>query len=448
MRALRSNALKALSAVLCFCAVFAFLCSTHGTYSDYILRYFHLDLEFSAAAVLLVGIVFLGLFVLSVWESGPSKNAALRWLNKVDFLLFAVISVSVVFLSANLLDRSYATSYLLVALPLVAFAVVMALVASAVARIRDGKLGQTITWVSFYRAYPINSLMGGAMSVLLAGNLLILVAAMAAGYKAPMNLLAFAFVVITLAILTFFSHFILSLAASYEKANEEKLKSERFKAELITNVSHDIRTPLTSVINYVDLIKRNPASGEELAGYIDVLDKKSQRLKTLIDDLLEASKASTGAIAVDLQAIDLTEAIGQAAGEFEQELADNRLALVFDTAQGKVPVVADGSLLGRVVENIFGNVVKYAMPGTRVYADITKEGGTATFSLKNVSRDPLNISPEELAARFVRGDRSRGGEGNGLGLYIAQNLTELMGGQFRINISGDLFEVEIKLMEK
>jgi signal transduction histidine kinase len=328
-------------------------------------------------------------------------------------------------------------------LPIVAFAAATATVATTVARMRDGRLKETIRWLSFCKAYPIRTPAGAAMTVLLAIDLCVLLAFMATGYRADVNLLIFAFALVSLAVLTYFCRFICALAASYEKANEDKIKSERFKAELIANVSHDIRTPLTSVVNYVDLIKRLPLPIDDavLAEYIAVLDKKSQRLKTLIGDLLEASKAGTGNIPVDLQRIELTEIVGQIAGEFDDAFAAGRLTLVLAQAREKVFVTADGKLLWRVMENIFGNAAKYAMPDTRVYADIVQNNKTIVFSLKNVSREALNISPAELTERFVRGDRARSDEGNGLGLYIAQNLTELMGGRFTLRISGDLFEV-------
>ncbi len=241
------------------------------------------------------------------------------------------------------------------------------------------------------------------------------------------------------------SKYMLIENAEYDKIIEEKIKSERFKTELITNVSHDIKTPLTSIINYIDLIKRLKIQNESLDEYIEILDKKSERLKMLINDLLEASKAGTGNVTVNMQEIDLVELTGQIAGEFDMSFENAKLEFVFRHSEDKIPIMADSRHICRVMENIFGNAIKYAMPGTRIYADISKEKGI-TFSLKNISKEPLGISADELMEQFVRGDRSRHSEGSGLGLYIAKSLTELMGMRFEIFVSGDLFEVVIKII--
>ncbi len=233
--------------------------------------------------------------------------------------------------------------------------------------------------------------------------------------------------------------------SEYNRIIEEKVKSERFKTELITNVSHDIKTPLTSIINYIDLIKRLKIQNESLNEYIEILDRKSNRLKMLINDLIEASKAGTGNISVNLQQIDLVEITGQIAGEFDSLFIDAELEFIFRHTEEKMFVVADSRHLWRVLENIFGNAIKYALPNTRIYTDIKKEKDYILFSLKNISKEPLGISSDELMEQFVRGDRSRHSEGSGLGLYIAKSLTELMGIYFEIIIAGDLFEVIIKL---
>ncbi|MCL2084880.1 MAG: HAMP domain-containing histidine kinase, partial [Oscillospiraceae bacterium] len=260
------------------------------------------------------------------------------------------------------------------------------------------------------------------------------------------NVAAFLFSVLTLAVLTCICSHLLSLAGEYEKANAEKIRAERFKAELITNVSHDIRTPLTSIISYVDLLKALPVEREDFLDYVNVLDRKSARLKTLINDLMEASKAAAGNVAVDLREVDLSEIAGQIAGEFDDRFAERNLTFVLRQPDAPVSVHADSGHLWRVLENLFGNAAKYALPGTRVFAEISLRGGRAVLSLKNTSENPIDLPADALTEQFIRGDRARRTDGSGLGLYIAKSLTELMDGQFTIRSTGDLFEVETALL--
>lgn len=229
-------------------------------------------------------------------------------------------------------------------------------------------------------------------------------------------------------------------------AVDKQIRSERLKAELITNVSHDIKTPLTSIVNYVDLLKKEELSGKA-AEYVEVLDRQSARLKKLTADLVEASKASTGNIPVDMKPTDLCEVVRQAAGEYSERLQGAKLELVLTTPEPSPRIMADGRLLWRVIDNLLSNVCKYALGGTRVYLDVRRAGGGVTVSVKNISRDMLNIDPEELTERFVRGDRSRSTEGSGLGLNIARSLTELQQGEFGISVDGDLFKVELRFKE-
>lgn len=228
-----------------------------------------------------------------------------------------------------------------------------------------------------------------------------------------------------------------------ERALQEQVKSERLKADLITNVSHDIKTPLTSIINYVDLIKREHIPNARLQEYLAVLEQKSQRLKTLTEDLVEASKASSGNLKLEMMKLDLVEMIWQTNGEFEEKFATRQLELVSDLPQHGALIEADGRHLWRILENLYNNAFKYAMEHSRVYTDVSCENGMACFTIKNVSENPLNISSEELTERFVRGDVSRTTEGSGLGLSIAQSLTKLQHGTFEIIIDGDLFKVRI-----
>lgn len=225
-------------------------------------------------------------------------------------------------------------------------------------------------------------------------------------------------------------------------AAQNQLKSERMKTELITNVSHDIKTPLTSIINYVDLLEK-PHTEEEQKAYVEVLSRQSQRLKKLIDDLMEMSKASTGNIQVDIGEIDAVEAVTQALGEFADKLTAAGLTPVFHQSEENIMLLADGRLLWRAMSNVLSNAVKYALPGTRLYVDVSATQDKAIISFKNISGAQLNISAEELMERFVRGDCSRNTEGSGLGLNIAKSLMELQKGQLQLLVDGDLFKVTL-----
>ena len=221
------------------------------------------------------------------------------------------------------------------------------------------------------------------------------------------------------------------------------MKSERLKADLITNVSHDIKTPLTSIINYVDLLKREQIPNEKVQRYLEILDQKSQRLKNLTEDLVEASKASSGNLKLDIQDIDLVELVQQTNGEFEEKFQLRHLELVSSLPDRSIFIAADGRRLWRVLENLYNNAFKYAMESSRVYVDLVQEGDRVAFTIKNVSASPLNISPDELTERFVRGDVARTTEGSGLGLSIAKDLTRLQNGVLEITIDGDLFKVQV-----
>lgn len=233
------------------------------------------------------------------------------------------------------------------------------------------------------------------------------------------------------------------ISVGLKNAVETSVKNERMKTDLITNVSHDIKTPLTSIINYVDLIKRENIQDEKIRGYIDVLDKKSQRLKTLTEDLVEASKASSGTLRLNLEKIDFVELINQTGGEFMDRFEARDLTVVQNITEGPVCIMADGRYVWRILENLYRNTEKYAMPGTRVYIDVFEKFGRIFFVMKNVSEAPLNIKADELTERFIRGDVSRSTEGSGLGLSIARDMTELMNGTFKIYLDGDLFRVTV-----
>lgn len=230
-----------------------------------------------------------------------------------------------------------------------------------------------------------------------------------------------------------------------QRAVDERLRSERMKTELITNVSHDIKTPLTSIFNHVDLLKKEDIDNPKAQEYLEVLDRQSKRLKKLTEDLVEASKASSGVIPVDCQPTNVNVLLSQLEGEYEERLQKAELTMIVHPAAGDPVVLADGKLLSRVMDNLMNNIGKYAMPGTRVYAAAAADEKESTISIKNVSRNELNVSAAELMERFVRGDSSRHTEGSGLGLSIAKSLVELQGGRFELSIDGDLFRADISL---
>lgn len=234
-----------------------------------------------------------------------------------------------------------------------------------------------------------------------------------------------------------------SIGEGLDRALEKSIKSERLKTDLITNVSHDIKTPLTSIINYVELLKQENFQDPKIQRYIEILEAKSQRLKTLTEDVVEASKVSSGNITLEFMNINFVEMIQQTSGEFEEKFKARNLTEVLTLPEEEVIIRVDGRRMWRVLENIYNNAAKYAMEGTRVYADLKVVDGKAVFSLKNISQQPLNISADELTERFIRGDISRSTEGSGLGLSIAKTLTEMQGGKFELYLDGDLFRVTI-----
>lgn len=237
-----------------------------------------------------------------------------------------------------------------------------------------------------------------------------------------------------------------NIGAGLLHAVDDNTRNERMKADLITNVSHDIKTPLTSIINYVNLLKMEHIENERAGNYIRILDEKSQRLKQLTEDLVEASRVSSGNVKLDMQKIDIVELVCQTGGEFDEKFESKELTIVTKLPKNAVFIRADGRHLYRVIENLYNNAAKYAMEKTRVYVEVSSEGEKAEFSIKNVSEKSLaieNSSVEDLTERFIRGDSSRTTEGSGLGLSIAKNLTILMGGQFEISVDGDLFKANI-----
>ena len=257
------------------------------------------------------------------------------------------------------------------------------------------------------------------------------------------SLLHLGFSLLLLFLLVSIDYYSYSISRGLKAAVTEQVKAERLKTDLITNVSHDLKTPLTSIISYVDLLKRENIENPRVQEYITVLEQKSSRLKNLTEDLVEASKASSGNITLDLIPIHYTEILQQSLGEFEDKLAARSLQVLTTLPQEDILILADGRQLFRVLENLLNNCCKYALLGSRVYIELQKDEEMATFTMKNISEAPLNVSPEELTERFVRGDVSRSTEGSGLGLSIAKSLTKLMNGKMKIEIDGDLYKVSL-----
>lgn len=236
----------------------------------------------------------------------------------------------------------------------------------------------------------------------------------------------------------------MNIRSGLTRAVNERMKSERFQSELITNVSHDIKTPLTSIVNYVDLLEKEELNNEKAKEYVEVLSRQSAKLKKLIGDLIEASKASTGVLAVNPEVCELGVLLDQCAGEYTERLHNAGLKLMVTKPEEDLKIMADGRHMWRILDNLMGNVLKYAQQGTRVYFSLDREDNKAVIGLRNISRDELNVSGDELMERFVRGDSSRSTEGSGLGLAIAKSLCELQGGEMSLSVDGDLFKVILK----
>ncbi|MBQ4624222.1 MAG: HAMP domain-containing histidine kinase [Clostridia bacterium] len=234
-----------------------------------------------------------------------------------------------------------------------------------------------------------------------------------------------------------------NIGVGMSAAVEKRLQSERMKTELITNISHDIKTPITSLINYAGLIASTPCDSPVHAEYAEVLTRKSERLKHLLEDLVEISKATSGNLELELLPCKADILLSQAAGEYETRLQDANLTLILQQPDEELSILADSKRIWRIFDNLLNNVAKYAMPGTRVFLSLEKREGNAVFTLRNISRDQLTVSPQELLERFTRGESSRTTDGNGLGLSIVSTLTERMGGTMQLDIDGDLFKVTL-----
>jgi signal transduction histidine kinase len=406
---------------------------------------------------LALAVVGIGGLSVAVWRLPVSYRPPAK---RIDYVLLVVVALAVEFFSVSSALVEYATVTRLFVCTLVSYAAGMGLLIVTLARLRDRCLAETICWTRLWKTHPVTTGIGATMTALAGGSLLWAAGIMlnVAGDWLRMrhsssrllsewtgSMVAVILLTVGWVGLTYVCQFLTTSAERYEQANSEKVRAERFKAELLANVSHDIRSPLTSIINYVDLLKADEVDKDTTRQYVDVLDRKSTRLKTLLDDLIDASKLTTGNVATAAEPMDLAEIVGQVAGEWDDQFESRGLTLVLRQPDGPIGVEADSRHLWRVLENLFSNATKYALPGTRVFSEITVETDHVTYRLKNTSADPIDLPAEALTEQFIRGDRSRHSEGNGLGLYIAKSLVETMGGALVIHADGDLFDAEVRL---
>jgi len=439
-RGLLLIALRSISAMIGFIAAVSFMRAQSGAYNFYMNRLVGNRFNFGTEFSVLLLVLCLILFAISIWLR---KDAVVYPLRRVDYLFLVILcaggfSLCWQFTWTAFLPRwDVHTSFFnyLVTLPFIAYCFVLIAFGELVARLRDKNLVKTMYWVEFFHVYSIWKPIGFIALVLIIAQIIFAILYFPATAVMVIS-------VLVIGVFTYFAVHMINLADEYEKISADKVRSERFKSELITNVSHDIKTPLTSIINYVDLLNNEGLQGQAQE-YVQVLARKSERLKILIDDLMEASKAGTGNLRVETGEINIAEIIGQVAGEFEDSFSARDLTLVIRANEG-IKIHADSRHLYRALENLFSNAVKYSLSGTRVFAETTPWGDRLLFALQNTSALPIEDSGEELAQQFIRGEKARNTEGSGLGLYIAKSLVELMGGKFRIHAIGDLFRAEIE----
>ncbi len=390
---------------------------------------------------------------------GADARSRSRW-HRLDYSLVVVVWLSTVSLVSGFFEKGRADVGWHVAC-LTVLAVTSCYVwATTIVRLRARTLGETMLWPRVFRTLPLNQFSGIFILavVVIAGVLLVggvrSAVVSAANHSSWDDIrvstwlldwfTAVGLPAATIGVIAVLSLNILSITAAKERAVEARLREERFRAELITNVTHDIRTPLTSIVNYVDLIDKLQLDDPRLAEYTEVLGRKAERLKVLIGDLLDASRASAGNLPVRLEPIEVTEILAQIAGDFDEAFAARGLVWV-GPAVGHDVVEADGEHLWRILENLVGNVVKYAEPGSCVHADLLRMPGWVRLQLTNRTAEPIFASAEQLMSQFVRGDASRHNEGSGLGLFIADRLARLMGASLAVAVEGDRFTAAVDL---
>ena len=426
--------IKIMSIVAGFFGAFSLVRSSSTAFYWYTRFFFGGFVNFRFTTSLISLLAAMSILGFSTWQTKPRGNSVL---SRIDFSLILLVGCAGFYICYLILTGQTITPWAigLLHVSITAYLLTVFCFVEFIARIRDRNLLATLYWLSFFKMYHSQAISYVA-AVLLVSQLFMII------YFRNLPIVLISVAVISL--LTYFATFLMSLSKVYIIANEDKIRSERFKTELITNVSHDIKTPLTSIINYVDLLKTESLQGQA-AEYLQVLDRKTARLKTLIDDLMEASKAGTGNLRVDLQEVNLLEIVGQVAGEFEDKFSGNGLVIVLRQPEEQILCNTDNRHLYRVLENLFSNASKYALGGTRVFVEVTLHDSRPHIIMQNTSACPVDFSDGEATEQFIRGDKSRNTEGSGLGLYIAKSLIELMGGELSINVSGDLFRVDVFL---
>jgi signal transduction histidine kinase len=422
-----------------------------------------LAMNFTAALISLV--ICLALLILAVlWTKRSARSSVVARVDSALMLFFMFFSG---FLGYEVITRTSSSSTVLFFSALT-YVIGLGGFLELLLRLQNQTLDSTFYWRDFFKHYRLRTPMGAMMAILLVGNISYFAMGVLSWAITPMRRIPTAngtlvlrrtlvdahvvlhntwlalFLAFVVTALTYFAVFVLHLSKEYEAANQKKIRAERFKADLITNVSHDMKTPLTSIINYVDLLKNLPIEQEQFSAYVAILEEKSLRLKRLIADLLEASKVGTGNVAMHLQRINLTEMLGQILGEFDEDFTAKNLTLVYRQPEEAVNIQADVEQLYRVLENLLSNALKYTLPGTRVFATLSVSFDNVTLQLANTSKTPIELTGEQLTEQFIRGDKARQTEGSGLGLYIAKSLVELMNAVFDIRINGDLFEVDLE----
>ena len=442
LKLLDSRAARVLLVSGGYIAAIGILCALSEGAWYYLYRMLSFWIEIPPDIAFGMGIAVLLLYGISRWRTA-AQEGVLRRVDASSLLLFIG---SGIFIGVCLLENErQLRGPMLLAISAVLYTGGVLVYGELVCRLRLGTLLSGLAWVGFFKRFPPARGIGFRMLFLLAVSWLCLLMTLPLGHDHQSGTLVTALFTVVIAVLTALARRLCALSAEYEAASADKLRAERFKTELITNVSHDIRTPMTSLISYVDLLRRLPIQNEDFWQYTEVLEAKAARLNALIDDLMQASKAGTGNLPVTLEAVPLPEIVGQIAGELDELFAARGLELILRVPEEMPPAFADSAHLWRVLENLFGNAAKYAMPGTRVFAELSETEDGLVVALKNTSEAMLTLAADELTEQFIRGDRARRTEGSGLGLYIAKSLTELMGGRLSVAVSGDLFTAEVRL---
>lgn len=453
-----ANFTKIFLLFLAFIFAQSFFRGLSTTYNYYMASFWGNFLTFNTELSAFLSFIFAFLFVLSIVRDKRTKPI-FPSLRQLDLSLLLFTSFFSIFMTYNLL-RNYESGSLTFILSLLTMFLTGLVFWEVFLRIKEKNLH--FLWPTFIRRMAEKKALLFAMGLPLAGIFLYFLVSVLTWFIIPVmrtnsglivrmpnnhtifnHLLLSSFLALLFAAMTFLMDFILKEDQNYEKTNQEKLRAERFKAELITNMSHDMKTPLTSLINYVDLLKKLPIDQPKFKEYTEVLDRKSLRLKHLIVDLLEASKIGTGNVQLNFEVIDVTEMLGQIAGEFEEDFLEKELTLVLRLPDYPCFLNIDSQHFYRVLENLLSNSLKYSLEKTRVFLELREKEGQVEIQLKNTSKAPIDIESSELTEQFIRGERARTQEGHGLGLYISKNLVELMQGQFKVQVTGDLFVAEL-----